>query len=163
MAADPNDWLIPQHDPTSQESREERTRALDGLTELGIDKNEKCPICFTEFNIDPENEEVDNRHKLSMKNRLFSCGCQGSGNKHVFHQYCLAAHCCTALRNSGRAALEYDWDEQGIGCPICRRPMGIRRNGDIVRINLIGTGMHNRPAPVGGTKRRKKRKRTRKR
>ena len=58
--------LIPQHDPTSAESREERTRVLDGLRELGIDENEKCPICLTEFNVDPENEEVDNRYKPTI-------------------------------------------------------------------------------------------------
>lgn len=161
--ADPDDWLIPHHVPTSRESRTERERALQGLTELGIDHNSPCPICLVNFNVDPEDPEVDNRYKISMSNRLYSCGCKGTGNRHIFHQYCLANYCCKELRRTGRRNVVYIWDEQGVPCPLCRQPMGIRRNGELIHINLIGPEMDNRPTPSGGTKRRKLRRRTRRR
>ncbi len=153
-------WLIPQHDPTSLESRQERDRALQGLTELGIEQSATCPICLTNFDVDPADPSADERCKLSMRNRLFSCGCRGSKNQHIFHQYCLASHCCAELRRTGRANKVHLWEEQGVPCPICRGAIGEPdRYGDPTPLRLIITGMARRPAPEGGTKRRKTRKR----
>jgi hypothetical protein len=66
--ADPNAWLIPREDPTSPESREERDRAFEGLRAVEVRPDTQCPICLVNFDVDPEDPEVDNRHKISMGN-----------------------------------------------------------------------------------------------
>ena len=158
------DRLIPREDPTSPESREERDRAFEGLDAVGVSRDTQCPICLVNFDVNPDDADVDIRHKISMGNRLYSCGCKGTKNRHIFHQYCLANYCSTYLRRNGRGNVAYDWDQQGVPCPICRQPIGVRKpNGEVDTINLIGINMQDRPAPEGGTKRRKKRRRTRRR
>jgi len=119
------------NNPMEKKNVDERTRALEGLAILGKSQTDECAICGQAFNQTtgaPENVVMSD-------NRLFSCGCPGTKNKHVFHEYCLGTWCCTWLKNQRRPNRDIlNWDTAGVPCPECRGPMGLGAN----RIQLVG-------------------------
>jgi hypothetical protein len=138
-------WRQPKKDITLPEERADRESTFQGLTELGIDLDDACPICLSAFNSTNPADEL-----VASNNRLYSCGCRGTNNRHVFHEYCLATHCSQYLVNHGRGNSIANWDRSGVPCPTCRQPI----NG----VKLIHPNMHLRPA-LGGTKRKRKNRR----
>jgi hypothetical protein len=119
-------WKRPAVDITSPKEVAERKHLFSGLDVVDIDPSEECPLCMVAFN--DENPSTPAYHKTSSNNRLFACGCPGSQNKHVFHEYCLATACSQILRDTGREGDIDHWDttRAGVPCPLCRGLIGVR-------------------------------------
>jgi hypothetical protein len=119
-------WKRPALDSTSPKEVAEREHLFSGLRAVGIDPSEECPLCMVAFN--SEDPATPAHHKTSSNNRLFACGCPGTQNKHVFHEYCLATACSQKLRQAGREGDIDHWDttRAGVPCPLCRGLIGVR-------------------------------------
>jgi hypothetical protein len=119
-------WKRPEVDITSHKEVAEREHLFSGLRAVGIDPSEECPLCMVAFN--DANPATPAHNKTSSNNRLFACGCPGSQNKHVFHEYCLATACSQSLRQQGREGDIDHWDttRAGVPCPLCRGLIGVR-------------------------------------
>jgi hypothetical protein len=118
-------WKRPALDSSPKEVAE-REHLFSGLRAVGIDPSEECPLCMVAFN--SEDPSTPAHHKTSSNNRLFACGCPGTQNKHVFHEYCLATACSQKLRDDGREGDIEIWDttRDGVPCPLCRGLIGAR-------------------------------------
>ena len=138
-------WRPGAPDITTPAEVAERKRAFAGLAALGKNENEECSICTNAFN----SVEGEPGTVVTTANRLFSCGCAGTRNQHVFHEYCLATYCSGRLREQGREGAISGWDKAGVPCPICRGNIG--QNG--TRVQLIHPGI---TPNLGGRKSRKR-------
>jgi hypothetical protein len=141
------------NNPMEKKNVDERARAIQGLVILGKSPNDECAICGQAFN-QTTGAPVENL--VMSDNRLFACGCPGTKNKHVFHEYCLGTWCCTWLKSQHRPeSAILNWDTAGAPCPECRGPMGLGKN----RIKLVGPYVTDQSGDRGG--RRKSRRKSR--
>lgn len=117
-------WKRSPVDINTDREISERKHQFAGLEVVGKTPTDECPICLVAFN----STEGSPNNITSSKNRLFACGCPGSHNKHVFHEYCLATTCSAYLRANGRSSEIYHWDttRAGVPCPECRGLIGVR-------------------------------------